>query len=302
MTQNFLDLARQGNNRWWRYLVSIVLILFLWLIVGGLISGIWAVVEVWSKLPPGLSPEAFQKQLEQQATAFLTTPSIISYVITNIPFIFLGLGLWIAMKGFHQRPFLSLIGGDRTLHWRSFWTSFGLWTLLSFALVPFDYFLHPQNYVWSFNPGQWFLLLPVALILTPLQTSMEELLFRGYFLQGLGLFTRQRMVLLVISGLLFMVPHLVNPEMQRGSVMALYYFAFGVFLTALTLKSDRLELALGVHAANNLQVLFFNSADSALPAPSMVQIKEPGDLNLSIGLFLVQCAVFYFWIFRRQSR
>ena len=113
--------------------------------------------------------------------------------------------------------------------------------------------------------------LPAAVILTPIQTSAEELLFRGYFLQGLGILTRKKWILIIISGVIFAVPHFLNPEMKQGFLLlALYYFSFGAILAWITLKSNRLEFALGIHAANNLfTVLFANYTDSALPSPSV---------------------------------
>jgi membrane protease YdiL (CAAX protease family) len=168
--------------------------------------------------------------------------------------------------------------------------------------LPVDYLLNSQNYVFAFNPAQWFLVFPIALILTPIQISAEEFFFRGYLLQGLGLLTRQRFVLIIVSSLLFAVPHFANPEMQRGAVwLALLYFAFGVFLTVITLKDNRLELALGVHAANNLRFLFISTKDSALPAPAIWIVNDPGDPRLDLVFFLIQSAIFYYVFFGRQK-
>lgn len=303
MSQSYLDVARQGRNSWWRYLLGILFILFLWLVVGSIVSLIVASMFVTRQFgQSGLDPQAFQQQFQQQLLLFLRTPSVGAYVAVNIPFIFFCLAILLVIIGLHRRSFRTLISADSSVSFQRLFRGFFVWFLISTILIPVDYLLNSQNYVFSFNPAQWFLLLPLALILTPLQTSAEEFFFRGYLLQGLGLLTRQRFVLIIVSSLLFAVPHFVNPEMQRGAVwLALLYFAFGVFLTVITLKDNRLELALGVHAANNLRFLFISTKDSALPAPAIWILNDPGDPRLDLVVFLIQSAIFYYVFFGRKK-
>ena len=302
MSQSYLDIARQGRNSWWRYLLGILIILFLWLIVGGIISLIFATILVTVPLAQrGLESQELQQQLQQQLQQFMTTPSVGAYITVNIPSIFFCLGIVLVVIGLHRRSFRTLISADGSINFKHLFNGFLVWVIVSMIPIPIDYFLNPQNYVFTFNPTQWFLLLPIALILTPIQTSAEEFFFRGYLLQGLGLITRQSFVLMIVSSLLFAVPHFANPEMQRGPVwLALIYLAFGVFLALITLKDNRLELALAVHAANNLRFLLFNTKDSALPAPAVWMINDPGDPRLDLVLFLVQSAIFYYVFFGRR--
>jgi len=76
-------------------------------------------------------------------------------------------------------------------------------------------------------------------------------------------------VLSAISGLLFGLPHLLNPEASVNyPLLGLYYFAFGFSLAFITLRDGRLELALGAHAANNLfSVIIANYTITVLPSP-----------------------------------
>jgi uncharacterized protein len=82
-------------------------------------------------------------------------------------------------------------------------------------------------------------------------------------------------VLSCISGLLFGLPHLLNPEASVNfPLLGFYYFAFGFFLAFITLRDGRLELALGAHAANNLfSVIIANYKITALPSPSLFTIQ-----------------------------
>jgi hypothetical protein len=65
--------------------------------------------------------------------------------------------------------------------------------------------------------------LPVALVLTPLQASVEEFFFRGYLMQGIALKTRNAIIPIVLSSFLFMLPHLLNPEVKSGFFLSAAY-------------------------------------------------------------------------------
>ncbi|MDJ0737067.1 MAG: CPBP family intramembrane metalloprotease [Nostocaceae cyanobacterium] len=300
MSQSYLDVARQGKNNWWRYLLAILLILFFWLIVGSIIAGILLLVFV--VIPSGNSG-LDSSELQLKITEFLQTPSLAAYVTINVSFIFLWLGLFVSVKWLHQRKFFTLVSPSGSVNFRRLFSGFGVWFVLQVILMALGLILNPDNYEFVFNPAQWFLILPFALLLTPMQAFAEELLFRGYFLQGLGLLTKQPLVLIIINGILFMVPHLVNPEMSRGPVwLALSYFSVGVFTAIITLKDNRLELALGLHAANNLTLLFISTNDSVLPAPAIWLLKDTGDPRWDLLIFWAQIAVFYYILLGRKTK
>ncbi|MBV6626721.1 MAG: CPBP family intramembrane metalloprotease [Rivularia sp. (in: Bacteria)] len=297
MSQTYLDVARQGKNSWWRYLLGTIIILFFWLLLGGIVSGLLLFSILGNQ---GLSQAELIKQIE----TFLRTPSLQVYLIINIQFLFFLLGIFLSIKWLHQRRFLTLVGADAKIRWQRFLQGFGVWFLIQFIIFAVGYILQPDNLEFAFKPVEWFILLAFAIILTPIQTSAEELFFRGYILQGFGLITKQPLILMIINGVLFMLPHLGNPEVQRGLLwMALYYFAFGVFCSLLTLKDNRLELALGAHAANNLFIiLFVSTKDSAVPVPAMWLVKEIGEPQWGVIWFLVKCSLFYLIIFGLKKK
>jgi hypothetical protein len=296
MGNSYLDAGQQGNNRGWHYLLGIAMSLFFWL-GAGTIATVGFIVG-WSILYPS-SAIATPEQIQ----IFLQTPSIPAYVASNIPSVFFLLGIVLTLRFVHQRRFTTLVSLEGTVLPKRILLSFAVWFGLLAVPSIVDYWLHPQNFIAIPTLSEWWIFLPLALILTPLQTSAEEFFFRAYVLQGLGLITRHPFLLIVLSSLLFAIPHFGNPEMQRSTLwLALSYWAIGAFLTLITLKDQRLELALGVHAANNLFVaLFVNTKDSALPAPSLFILKEVGDPRLSFSLFLLLAALYYFLFFGKRS-
>lgn len=115
-------------------------------------------------------------------------------------------------------------------------------------------------------------------------------------MQGMGLWTRYAALPVLGSSLLFMAAHLTNPEMiENMYLIPVLYLVMGLFLAIITVKSNSLELAIGVHAANNLfAVLIMNYANSALPAPSLFMASKI-DPVASLVSFLLVAAAFY-WI------
>jgi uncharacterized protein len=116
-----------------------------------------------------------------------------------------------------------------------------------------------------------------------------------------SLIVRNPLILIISNGVLFLLPHLGNPEIANGLVlMSLQYFSFGVFLAFITLKDNRLELALGVHAANNISHIFFTTTDSALGAPAL-WMTAPSPAEFTDILFtLGYMAIAYYFFFHKQ--
>ena len=273
MNKRFLDSVYQGKNNGWLYLSVILAIGLYWVGFSGFTVAI------------------FQVFLYSIFSSF-----DINFSIANlIPFIFLLAFLVFAVKKLHCRNFYSLINADASINTKRLFQGFGVWGLQLLVFTLSDMLIRPQDYAYTFDSKQWFLLFAFSLFLTPIQTSTEEFLFRGYLMQGLSLITKHRLVLMLVTSLAFAIPHFGNPEMQRGFLWgALTYFGWGVFLAAITLKDNGLELALGVHAANNLfSFLFVNTSDSALPTTALFRFEglisgEEGFLSI-----LIYAGVFY---------
>ena len=129
--------------------------------------------------------------------------------------------------------------------------------------------LYPDRYYVSFNADRFFLFAAVALVVTPIQTTTEELVFRGYLMQGLSLLARRPAVIAVLSALVFTLPHLMNPEVEHGALLlAASYFTIGLLLAVVTLRDGRLELAIGVHAANNLLLALVANYEGSVLKPN----------------------------------
>ena len=295
-SQNYLNASYQGKNKWWRYSIGTLLTLSFYLILGSIVALVIFLINTQISSTE-LSDSAL---LNKKFEAFLKTPSVLTYIAINMPSLFGAIGLFITVAFVHQRKFTSLVRADRVIRWRRISAGFLVWWAIGCLVSGIDYLLNPSNYVFSLTQD-WFFCLPFALILTPIQTSFEELFFRGYLMQGMALILRNRVALAIVNGILFTIPHLANPELQRGGIIALYYFIFGAALSALAIRDNGLELSLGIHAANNLQLLLFNSKDSALPLPSIWQMQVPNPPIVDVTLSALILAIVYYIFFGRSK-
>ena len=285
--QAYLDLARQGKNGWWRSLLAVFLILFMWQILGA-VPG--AALIIWAALTNG--PRAGNLTGALPGVGMLA--GFIAIMLASVLFL---VGIILAMRFIHHRSVRTLITPSRSIMWRRFFQGFGIWFLLACLIAIVEAGLYPGRYTLSWDPLKSIPFSLLGLILIPIQTSAEELFFRAYILQGVGLRQRNIWVLSVISGVLFGLPHLLNPEASINyPLMGLYYFGFGFMLAFITLRDGRLELALGAHAANNLfSILIANTTITVLPSPSIFTINVL-DAVYSVPAAVIGMVIFV-WLF-----
>jgi len=276
-------LPEEGHNQWWRYLVGVIVCVIAFIVLSVLFS--------LFMLDFSSGTSKFKEDIHP----------VLLFVFSMSPHVCSVLVISIFVKLFHKRTCLSLITTSNHISWnkvfKAFWV-FGL--LLCFASLG-NYLIAPESISYSFNAGKFFPFLLVILIITPLQTTFEELFFRGYFLQWMGKL-KSVTVLSIINGLIFMAPHLGNPEMQYSPViLASTYFLMGFFLALITLKSNGLEYALGVHAVNNLFCgIVLNVEESVLQTESLFVNSEPIPIYDLVSMCAV-CILFYFFVIKSNS-
>lgn len=273
----YIEKGKEGKNSWKRYLGSFLFILFMWLIVGSI----------------------FYLISEKIGTYFFSE-SFATYIALNISFIFFLLGIIIAIKAIHKRSFKSLINPKEKINWKRFYIGFIVFFILVCLASLIEYFIEPSA-VELYSPlNKLIMFFPLAIIITLIQTSTEELFFRGYLLQGFGQVIKNPLILSIISGIIFTIPHLGNPEVSHSTLLLpLSYFTTGFLLAIITLKSNSLELALGAHAANNFFVAFVqNYKDSALEGTYSIFITSRFEPLYSLVSTIVVAIIFYVILFK----
>jgi membrane protease YdiL (CAAX protease family) len=103
-----------------------------------------------------------------------------------------------------------------------------------------------------------------------------------------------------VVGALFAIGHLGNPDVQLAWLGIAYFFCVGAFITLVTLRDNRLELGIGIHAANNLFVqLVISFPASSLPAEGIWTSTISNPVYV-LASFLVAAGAFYWLILRRR--
>ena len=306
MSNAYIQLARQGRNQWWRYLLGTIFSFFLFIAGGTLTLGLFTAYIANDSDPNTqvLSPEAVAA-----GQPFIVGASPLAlYVVYNLAFPFFLLGIYLSLHFLHRRSFQTLFTPANRISWWRIGQGFTTYFLLVVIEVAISYALSPQEFTLNFQPRAFFSFLPIVVVLTSLQTSTEELFFRGYLLQGIGDRLGKVMAILLPS-LLFMLLHLSNPEVTSQdswdavASLVLYYFLIGAFLAWITIKDDGLELALGTHAANNIATfVLITSTNSVIPSPAVFVVSE---FRANFGLVIftaVSLWIFSFVVFRLLRR
>lgn len=149
--------------------------------------------------------------------------------------------------------------------------------------------------------GTYLVLLVVVLLTTPIQAAGEEYGARGLIMRGAGSwFASPRAALLVgtlLSGAVFTLAHGAGDPW-----LIAFYFAFAVVLSLVTWRSGGLELAVLLHAANNL--VAFGSLVLLQQDTSSVFDRGAGSAGPSVLLpaviLLLSTGALWLWASRRD--
>jgi phytanoyl-CoA hydroxylase len=272
----YLAAADTGGNGWWRYLLGIVVIAASWIIGGAYAYGL-----VLLHLPLG---------------------AVTEFVAINASILMLLVGVVAVVEVLHRRSWRTLVTPHARIDWRRIVQGAAVWVVLALVFSLIEHLLYPGRYAWSLDLARWLPFALAALLLTPLQCAAEELVFRGYLLQGLGRWLRHPLVLAVLSSVIFTLPHLYNPEVAAYGlvIMAANYFVMGLFLAGVALRDGRLELAIGAHAGNNLLLALLIRYDDSVFETESVFTAGALDPVYSLLTLLLSAALFYWWFFRRS--
>ena len=257
------DKSYKLKNFWYYILGSFILILF------STIGQLPMIPFLPSELP---SPDADPMDI------FKTIPSNLRLFLLLLSFAFVLPGIWLVVKKLHDLPIMSILSSRKKIDLERVLYSFMLWGTVVSAFVFLEYSLNPENYVFNFKVKEFLILAIIAILFIPIQTSVEEIVFRGYLMQGFGHWLNSRFMALFLTSTVFGSLHLANPEITAlGYEFVILYITVGFVLGIMTLMDDGLELALGFHAANNLIAALLVTADWTVfqTESILIDISEP---------------------------
>ena len=261
----------QSKHQFWRYLLVTVVIIFVTLISQTILIFLASI---------------FEGNFDVMQYSPLTL-----LWVSMLPFLVLLITLLIGIRVIHQQPLKTVFTQNDSFRKKLALKAFLIWFLLSGLSDIVLAILQPGNYSFTFEVGSFITYMLLAIFLLFIQITAEEVLFRHYFLFGLLRFFRKPWVAISAQALLFGLLHGANPEVTAYGLLTTmpYYIGMGLILGWLTIKSKGLEIALGLHFANNLYATsMVTFKESAIPSPALFTINEyQPEIGLLIFLIMI---------------
>mgnify|MGYP003384043755 FL=1 len=251
---DFLQRGFTGYNTIWLYVLTMVLVF-----LGIQVASIPLIIAAFSTVDFDMS-----RFLKGAESSFMDIGMNSSLYLFLMIFTF-AVAIWVlflCLKYFHKKKFISIITSRKKIDWQRVFYAFSVWGLISIVFIFIGIFLSPEDYTWNFKLIPFTILLLVSLLFLPFQTSAEELVFRGYLMQGFAILAKNRWFPLLMTSVIFGLLHGMNPEVEKlGYITMVFYIGTGLLFGIITLMDEGIELALGLHASNNIVAAFLVSTD-----------------------------------------
>jgi membrane protease YdiL (CAAX protease family) len=200
------------------------------------------------------------------------------YLLTMIfPFL-IGLGTFITLiRPLNGRSFFQVVNGGNSFRWDRFLISGLVWTIVSAIYLVVSLKVDDANFIINNKSLSLIPLIIISVLLIPFQAAFEEVLFRGYLMQGFAVLVRSRWFPLLMTSILFALMHVLNPEVKDFGfwTMMPQYLLFGLIFGVITILDDGIEAALGAHAANNVFLcIMVTNESSTLQTPALFEQLE----------------------------
>jgi len=264
---NHLESAFTGKNGFWRYLLMFAAIL----IAANTIGAIPLLLSLLVR--SGTDIDVFSKYAANPNDySIIGLGPNAGFLIVLCPFIAGLIAFIILVKPLNHRSLKTTINGTKKIRWNRFFISAAIWMSLS-ALYLFSYLqLDPANFTLNNKTDSLIILAIISILFIPLQSSLEEILFRGYLMQGFAALVKNRWFPLIMTSVLFGLLHGLNPEVKEFGFFTMMpqYIVFGLIFGIITILDDGIEAAMGAHAANNIFLcIMVTNESSALQTPAI---------------------------------
>jgi uncharacterized protein len=238
--------TREGSNKWYNYIILFFLM--------GLLAAILSLPVYFIKS----DTRTYQKYLKD------LLPSALMFF-----------SLFLVFKWLHKRSALSLINANK-IRWKRIIWAMGCFGSILLFLELANWLYNPSLYQFSFNHATFFQFMTISLVLIPFQAAAEELLMRGYYLQGIAWATKRPWLAVILTSVIFGLLHLANPEIKAfGWPFIFEYIFMGIAAGIMTIMDDGTELAIGLHIVNNLySAIIVSFTSSSLQTNTLFFIKD----------------------------
>jgi membrane protease YdiL (CAAX protease family) len=282
--RDFLELGRLGVGGWKPVVDGVVRLLVY--VYGGSI-----LIAIALRLLVVVTAPSLKAVLGHDLFTVLGSVGWLAYVL-GMPLLG-GLAVRHTLRYAERRPFLSVIAPDQRFDWRRAVRGCLAWCLAS-AVVTVAMAAAVGTWPKPTANAALLLYLPVILVLVPLQSAAEEIVFRGWFAQLFRKLTADRVIVSMFVAILFSAAH----GSVYGPMSFPYYVVVSLIFSFVVLRDQRLELAIGAHAGNNLFcLLVVQRSDSPIHTPALFTAATEGFSAQDFGELILGGMLFALLVF-----
>jgi hypothetical protein len=221
-----------------------------------------------------------------------------TFILVLFPLLCVFAAILLCVRYAHKWKITSVFNAFGSIRYKRIIQSFLVWGLLSGTILLIGWNNQIQE---NFDVNKFLPLFFIALIVIPFQCAAEELVFRSYLFQWLGLKIKQVWIIVLIGGLFFGLLHGANPEIGAlGTIALVYYIWSGIFLGILVAVDDGIELSLGYHIANNLfGTLIVTSEWQAFQTDALFIDINPPSFTFWVMLLLILSQLIFAVVFKQ---
>lgn len=256
----YVDMARNGKTALWRIVLAVAIIASVWVAASIIFVAAGFVVIAIRDGDWPLSSDEIVEIVDLKA--LLADPIGTGVLLLSVASLWVG--AWLALKVVHRRSIRDLLGTERRLHWPDFARATIVTLVVSALTTPIALLIDPTLVRGGLSLLTWLAAAPLLLGAIFLQSSAEEVVFRGYFHQVLAARFATPWVWLVVPTVLFTLLHWqgeASPAMNTAILFTV--LALSLSMTCLLMASGNLAASMGVHFGNNISaiMLFSSSPD-----------------------------------------
>jgi membrane protease YdiL (CAAX protease family) len=238
---------------------------------------------------------------------FMGTP--LGVLVSLSSFAGIWIGVWAAMRFVHKEKLRTLFGAAGRLSWPAFAKGLAAVLVTSLFSEVLIYGVSPDIQRGPIAWGTWALFLVPVLALAFVQTSAEEILFRGYLLRGLAHRYANPLVWGVVPALLFTCLHWnAGAPFALNACILVSIGSFAALLTMLVYATGNLGAGMGAHLGNNIGGFLLISHERSFSSFSLYSgrpLEEMAWTGMTASLFaliaIVSCALTYLLLVHPRS-
>lgn len=215
-------------------------------------------------------------------------------------FLFFGTALapMFVVRALHQRSAATLIGPP-VWAWADFKKVAGVMLALQAIVLPVRLFVFSDITTPNMAFSSAIAYLPAVALALLVQSSAEELVFRGYLQQQLAVRFASPSIWIGIPSILFGLSHGMNGASFAVSLPLIVWATFfGVLLADLTARTGTLGAAIGFHFINNLGVVALIAPRGDLDGVALWTIADhtPGAAHVGLSILFAMTLSGIYWL------